>query len=104
MTDASMPAESRITVLLPRAVQARNHLLDQYLRRRFGVTLHVYKLIKAVTDLAAVALAFYAIQAGLEPVNALLFVAFVLGGWEMVEVLALRDNATARARDGDRDE
>jgi len=77
--------------ICPPSVTARNHRLDQLLESRWDISVYVYKSIKAATDLAAVVLAFYAIQAGLDPSTAVIFVAFVLGGWELVESLALKE-------------
>jgi len=85
----------------PPSVTARNHRLDQLLESRWGLSVYLYKSIKALTDLAAVILAFYAIQAGLDPSTAVIFVAFVLGGWELVESLALREFELAEQQSGD---
>jgi len=77
--------------LCPPSVTARNRRLDQLLESRWGLSVYLYKSIKALTDLAAVILAFFAIEAGLDPSTAVIFVAFVLGGWELVESLALKE-------------
>lgn len=55
--------------------------------RRFGVTLRVYKTIKAMTQLASVATGFYAIAQGADPTTTFALVAAVLVGPEAAETI-----------------
>lgn len=61
------------------------YCLERALRRRFGVGLAVYKIIKAITQLAGVLAAIYAMHLGAEPIDALLIAAFIWGGPEALE-------------------
>ena len=67
--------------------------------RRFGVTLAVYKTIKALTQLVAVAGGFYAISEGADPTMTFALVALIVSGPEAVEtILASADTREEKKR------
>ena len=66
---------------------------NQSVTRRFGVTLAVYKTIKATTQLIAVATGFYAIASGADPLTTFGLVALIVSGPEAIEtVIATADS------------
>ena len=66
-----------------------NRSLEQTLQRRFKMTLGVYKAIESLAELAAVFLGFYAISQGADPLLVMLAVSVIIGGWKVVELLAV---------------
>jgi len=59
------------------------------------VGLRVWKTIKALSDLSAVFLGFFAIAEGADPLTTMMLVTTVLVGWEVLEVVAVRDELRA---------
>ena len=66
-----------------------NRGLEATLARRFKMTLGLYKLIESLAELAAVFLGFYAISQGADPLLTFMAVAVIVGGWKVVEFLAV---------------
>jgi len=66
-----------------------NRQLEATLQRRFKMTLGAYKLIESLAELAAVFLGFYAISQGADPLLVMLAVSVIIGGWKVVELLAV---------------
>ena len=66
-----------------------NRQLEATLQRRFKMTLGAYKMIESLAELAAVFLGFYAISQGADPLLVMLAVAVIIGGWKVVELLAV---------------
>lgn len=64
-------------------------LCNETIARRLGVTVRVYKAIKATTQLAAVATGFYAIAQGADAAFIYGLVAIVLVGPEAFETIVL---------------
>lgn len=64
-----------------------NQHLDSRLRSRWSVSLKTFKSIKALTQLAGVAVGFYAISQGADPLTAFALVAFLVNGPEALEYL-----------------
>jgi hypothetical protein len=82
----------------PQDVCDANASLDRRLQRRLGVGVKLWKIIKSLTNLAAVLFAFYATSEGADPELALALVAVTLGGWEILEVAAI-DTTTTDSED-----
>jgi len=73
----------------PQAVVDHNRRVETTLRRRFNMTFAVYKSIEALAELAAVLLGFYAIYNGADPFLTFMAVAVIVGGWKVLEFLAV---------------
>lgn len=72
----------------PRSVTRANLVLSGHLQQRFGFGLKVWKSVKAVTDLAALALVAYGISAGADPTISVIIGGAIVLGWEIVETIA----------------
>ena len=83
--------------ILPSRVVSHNRRLEELLQRRWQVTLATYKTIEALAELAVVALAFYVIQQGGDPMLTFGLTAVVIGGWKVVEFLAVYADDIAQA-------
>lgn len=70
-------------------IAAYNRDLERTLQRRLKMTIGLYKLIESLAELAAVFLGFYAISQGADPLLTFLAVAVIVGGWKVVEFLAV---------------
>lgn len=55
--------------------------------RRFGVTLRVYKAIKATTQLTGVGAGIYAMHLGADPMTVFAIIGIILGGPEVMELM-----------------
>lgn len=66
-----------------------NRGLEATLARRLKMTLGLYKLVESLAELAAVFLGFYAISQGADPLLTFMAVAVIVGGWKVVEFLAV---------------
>ncbi|AXR79001.1 hypothetical protein [Natrarchaeobaculum sulfurireducens] len=86
-------------LIIPHRVVEHNRRLESTLNRRLSVTLATYKSIEAMAELAVVALAFYSIYHGADPLLAFALTAVVVGGWKVVEFLAVYADDLAEARD-----
>lgn len=62
-----------------------NDRLDCFLRERFNVSLRVYKIIKAVTQLLGVAAGVYAISQGADAMTGFALIATIITGPEALE-------------------
>lgn len=83
---------------VPRDVVEHNRRLEQLLERK-NVTLAAYKTIEALAELAVVALAFYAMYVGADPMLVFGLTSVVVGGWKVVEFLAVYADEIDRALD-----
>ena len=95
---------SRRVTLLPRDVVEHNRRLGETLERRLSVTLATYKTIEAMAELAVVALAFYAIYNGADPLLTFSLTGVVIGGWKVVEFIAVYADDIQQAQDAVRDD
>ncbi|ELZ35362.1 hypothetical protein [Halorubrum tebenquichense] len=68
-------------------VRRYNAALDARLQHRWGISVKLWKVLRATTDLVAVMLAGYAMWLGADPGVALLVIAAVVVGVEAVEVI-----------------
>jgi len=67
--------------------------LEAACRREFGVSLKVFKSIKAIVQMVAIFGGIVAIQNGAEPLTSLVIIAAIYGGPEYLEYfLANQDN------------
>jgi len=66
--------------------QYNNHL-DGCLKERFGMTLKLFKIIKALTQLVGAAAGIYAMHQGADPLTAFALVAFIISGPEALEYM-----------------
>lgn len=73
----------------PASIREHNLQLSCYLRRRWDVSLRVYKSIKALTELFSVAVVAFAISAGADPTISVIIVGAILLGWEAVEAIVV---------------
>jgi len=64
-----------------------NAALDARLQHRWGISVKVWKVLRATTDLVAVMFAGYAMFLGADPGVALLVIAAVVVGVEAVEAI-----------------
>ncbi len=64
-----------------------NDSLDACLRYRYGMTLKVFKVIKAVTQLVGAAAGIYAMHQGADPMTAFALIAIIISGPEALEYL-----------------
>jgi len=67
------------------------------------VTLGLYKTIEALAELAVVALAFYAIYNGADPMLAFALTSVVVGGWKVIEFLAVYADELSEASEAARE-
>lgn len=75
---------------------AYNDHLDSCLRR-FGMTLRVFKTVKAMTQLVGAAAGVYAMALGADPLTAFALIAFIVSGPEALEYL-INESGTAPER------
>lgn len=94
-----MSAQRQPRRFVPDAVVSHNRKLEELLKRRWHVTLATYKTIEALAELALVALAFYVILEGGDPMLTFSITAVVIGGWKVVEFFAVYADDIARARE-----
>jgi len=64
-----------------------NQSLDSYCRSHWGISVRVYKIIKALTQLAGAAAGIYAMRLGADPLTAFSLIALIIGGPETFEFL-----------------
>jgi len=62
-----------------------NDSLDACLRGRYGMTLKLFKLVKAFAQLVGAAAGVYAMSLGAPPLAALAMMTVIIGGPEMLE-------------------
>lgn len=72
---------------LRRELQAYNASLDARLRSRYGMTLKTFKTVKASTQLVGAAAGIYAMSLGADPMTALMLVAVMVSGPEVLEYI-----------------
>lgn len=99
MNDAMSTRHDHLSAYCPREVCEHNKRLDEYFRERFGVTLFTWKSIKALWQLAAVGLAFYAISEGAAPFPTFALLVVLLVGPDAFEYIAIGDNGLTFATD-----
>jgi len=68
-----------------------NAQLDTRCRKRWGVSVRVWKTTKYLVELGSLVLAGFAIRHGSDPTTALMLAAFIISGPELFEFLAMRD-------------
>jgi hypothetical protein len=61
--------------------------LDGCLRSRFGMSLRVFKVVKASTQLVGAGAGVYAMSLGADPMTAFALIAFIVSGPEALEYL-----------------
>lgn len=64
-----------------------NDRLDESLRSHYGMTFRSFKIVKALTQLAGVGAAVYAMMLGAEPMAALTLATIMVSGPEALEIL-----------------
>jgi len=64
-----------------------NQTLDSYCRTHWGIGVRLYKILKAVTQMAGAASGVYAMSLGADPTVAFGLIAFIIGGPEAFEYL-----------------
>jgi hypothetical protein len=79
--------ETTTNTPLRKELRAYNTRLDAMLRSRYGMTLRTFKLVKAVTQLAGVGAAIYAMTLGAPPLGALAMATIMVSGSEVLEIL-----------------
>lgn len=78
-----------MTRFIPKDVIDHNRRVEQTLERRLGMTLLTYKTIEAAAELALIALAFYTVYQGGDPMTVFILTAVAVGGWKVAEFLAV---------------
>jgi len=68
-------------------LSAYNQSLDSYCRTHWGITVKVYKVIKALTQLAGAGAGIYAMMLGADPTMAFGLIALIISGPEAFEFL-----------------
>lgn len=66
-------------------IREYNDRLDCELKRRAGITVKVYKIIKAVVQLVGALAGVMAMHQGADPMTAFALIAFIIGGPEAFE-------------------
>ena len=84
----AMSAPTRSKTLLE-SIADCNQQLDRSLRRQFGVTIKLYKVIKALTQLAGVVAVTLAMQQGMDPGQAGVIIGAIILGPEALETILL---------------
>jgi len=69
-----------------------NQTLDSYCHSRWGISVRMYKIIKGLTQLAGAGAGIYAMSLGADPLTAFMLIAFIIGGPEMFEYVAVNGN------------
>lgn len=72
-------------------ITEHNRRLDSHLRRRVGVTLEAYKVIKNVGQLAGAIGVTFAIQQGADPLTSAFLIAVIISGPEALEYVLMND-------------
>ncbi|MDS0258581.1 hypothetical protein NDI56_04040 [Haloarcula sp. S1CR25-12] len=70
-----------------------NDSLDACLRSRYGMTLKLFKLVKAITQLVGAGAGVYAMSLGAPPLAALAMMTVMIAGPEGLEFLIERGSA-----------
>ena len=73
-------------------IHTYNRRLDHRLRSRYGMSLRIYKIIKAITQLVGVVAGVYAMTLGADPMTALAMIALIYAGPEVIEHILLSAN------------
>lgn len=68
-------------------LDAYNQGLDQCLRGRFGMTLKLFKTIKAATQLVGAGAGVYAMAQGADPMTSFALIALIISGPEALEYI-----------------
>lgn len=72
-------------------IRRRNALLDSCLRRRVGIRLQTYKVIKNLTQLAGAGAGIYAMSLGADPLTTFALIAGIITGPEALEYVITND-------------
>lgn len=73
-------------------ITAYNHSLDTYCRKKWGVSVKVYKVVKAMTQLAGAGAGIYAMSLGADPLTAFVLITAIISGPEAFEYVAINAN------------
>lgn len=73
-------------------IHTYNRRLDHRLRSRYGMSLRIYKIIKAITQLVGVVAGVYAMTLDANPGTALMLIAIIYAGPEIIEHIHLSAN------------
>lgn len=68
-------------------LQAYNKTLDSYCQSHWGISVRLYKILKALTQMGGAAAGVYAMSLGADPTVAFGLIAFIIGGPEAFEYL-----------------
>jgi len=77
---------TRESTLRDEICEYNNHL-DESLRSRYGMSFRTFKVVKALTQLAGVGAAMYAMTLGSPPLAALAMATIMVSGPEVLEIL-----------------
>lgn len=80
-------AMSTSTTSLADELRKYNQSLDACLRSRYGMTIRVFKIIKATTQLVGAGAGIYAMHLGAPPLAAFALVAVIISGPEALEYI-----------------
>jgi len=70
-----------------------NQSLDSYTKSHWGISVRIYKILKALTQMAGAAAGTYAMSLGADPTVAFGLIAFIIGGPEAFEFLVTNGEA-----------
>lgn len=69
-----------------------NARLDYQLRSQFGMSIKLFKTIKALTQLVGAAAGVFAMHLGADPMSAFALIAFIISGPEALEYIINANN------------
>jgi len=70
-----------------------NAQLDEYCQSHWGITVKVYKIIKAMTQLAGAGAGIYAMSLGADPMTAFALITVILAGPEAFEYVVTNSDS-----------